>query len=201
MNRADGGWGLAELMVALAVGAIVALFATSLLLGANSALAAQSDAAAIDDTGRYVLETIGRAVRQAGWGLQDSATPALQHVDGELRIAFSGAADGSMLNCAGSTEEAGVGYSVFHFDGEVLRCKYRNGSSWSAQPMALGVKDWLLWFGVDTDETRDGIANRWLRAEEVADWRRVTHLRISFALRGKQSRQVFQATCQLENGP
>jgi type IV pilus assembly protein PilW len=201
MNSSAGGWGLAELMVALAVGAIVALFGTSLLLGANSALAAQSDAAAVDDMGRYVLETIGRAVRQAGWGLQDSATPALQQVDGDLRIAFSGAADGSMLNCAGSAEEAGVGFSVFYLDGDALRCKYRNGSSWSAQPMAQGVKEWRLWFGVDTDATRDGIANRWLRAEEVADWRHVTHLRISFALVGKQSRQVFQATCPLENGP
>lgn len=65
--RRDHGLTLIEMMVALAVGMAVVLAAGHLLGLANTAWAAQTEAAAIDDGGRYALELIGRALRQAAW--------------------------------------------------------------------------------------------------------------------------------------
>jgi type IV pilus assembly protein PilW len=63
--RRTAGMSLAELLVALAVGLGVVLGAGRLLVHANSAYAAQMESAAIDDGGRYALELVGRALRQA----------------------------------------------------------------------------------------------------------------------------------------
>lgn len=75
----QGGVTLAELMIALTIGALVSLGAGSLLGIANASYAAQLDAAAIDDGGRYALELVARAVRQAGlrdWEAIDPAAAA-----------------------------------------------------------------------------------------------------------------------------
>ncbi|MES2150303.1 MAG: PilW family protein [Pseudomonadota bacterium] len=71
MRRA-GGATLPELMVALAVGLLVLLLAAVLLATANAGYLAQADNAGIDDAGRYALEAIARAVRQAGHTNWDS---------------------------------------------------------------------------------------------------------------------------------
>jgi len=63
----DRGLTLIEMMVALAVGMAVVLAAGQLLGLANAAWAAQTEVAAIDDGGRYALELMGRALRQAAW--------------------------------------------------------------------------------------------------------------------------------------
>jgi len=65
--RRDRGLTLIEMMVALAVGMAVVLAAGHLLGLANGAWAAQTEAAAVDDGGRYALELVGRALRQAAW--------------------------------------------------------------------------------------------------------------------------------------
>jgi type IV pilus assembly protein PilW len=59
------GLTLPEMMVAVAIGLAVLLAAARLLELANGAYAAQTESAALDDAGRYALELVGRAVRQA----------------------------------------------------------------------------------------------------------------------------------------
>jgi type IV pilus assembly protein PilW len=61
----QSGLTLVEMMVALAIGLGVVLAAGRLLGLANEAYAAQVENAALDDAGRYALELLGRAVRQA----------------------------------------------------------------------------------------------------------------------------------------
>lgn len=70
------GMTLPELLVALTIGALVTLAAGALFGVANASYAAQRDAAAVDDGGRYALELIARAVRQAGLRDWDSIDPA-----------------------------------------------------------------------------------------------------------------------------
>jgi len=60
------GLTLVELMVALAVGLGVLLAGGRLLVLANGAYAAQVESAGIEDGGRFAVDLIGRAVRQAG---------------------------------------------------------------------------------------------------------------------------------------
>ena len=65
--RRQCGATIAELMVALTVGMLVLLMAAGLLVSANAAYIAQVEAAAVDDGGRYALEIITRAARQAAF--------------------------------------------------------------------------------------------------------------------------------------
>lgn len=63
----QAGLTLPEMMVAIAIGLAVMLAAARLLELANGAYAAQVESAALDDAGRYALELLGRAVRQAAY--------------------------------------------------------------------------------------------------------------------------------------
>jgi type IV pilus assembly protein PilW len=59
------GMTMAELLVSMALGLGVLLGAGALLATANRAYSAQVEAVALDDSGRYALELVGRALRQA----------------------------------------------------------------------------------------------------------------------------------------
>jgi type IV pilus assembly protein PilW len=61
------GAGLAELMVALAVGMLAMLLAAGLLVTASAAYSAQIESSAVDDGGRYAIEIMTRAARQAAF--------------------------------------------------------------------------------------------------------------------------------------
>jgi type IV pilus assembly protein PilW len=63
----QAGLTLVEMLVAMAIGLAVVLAAARLLGLANGAYAAQVEAAALDDAGRYALDIVGRAVRQASY--------------------------------------------------------------------------------------------------------------------------------------
>ncbi len=65
LRRRQAGLTLPEMMIALTIGLAVVLAAGRLLGLANGAYAAQTEHAAMDDGGRYALELLGRAVRQA----------------------------------------------------------------------------------------------------------------------------------------
>ena len=66
INRQRGAT-IVELMVALTVGMLVLLMAAGMLVSASAAYAAQVEAAALDDAGRFALEIITRAARQGGF--------------------------------------------------------------------------------------------------------------------------------------
>lgn len=67
------GLTMVELMVAVTVGLLVLLFAGAMLISANRGHAAQEEAAHLDDSGRFALETIARAVRQTAYVNWDRA--------------------------------------------------------------------------------------------------------------------------------
>jgi type IV pilus assembly protein PilW len=79
------GLTIPELMIALTLGLLVLLLTAALLVSANAFYVSLADSASVDDGGRYALETITRAVRQAAfvnWDLDevgvgsDPAAPA-----------------------------------------------------------------------------------------------------------------------------
>jgi type IV pilus assembly protein PilW len=238
------GMTLVEMLVALAVGLGVLLGAGRLLAAANAAYAAQREAAAVDDGGRYALELVGRALRQAatvdpddlfGAAAPDAqparlagfdagsvgrttpgiATPLPDAANGSdvLAVRFPGAGpapdgDGSTVSCAGFTVARGEeGWSIFHVarnaDGEAeLRCKYRGASNWSADAVVAGVDGFQLLYGIDTDEPRDGVPNRYVNADAIRAldaalgatdaldlnrrtwWKRVASVRVALLLHG-----------------
>lgn len=80
------GVGLAELLVATAVAALLLLMGMVMLVSAGAAWTAQADLAAIDEGGGFALDIVSRAIRQASFidlesdsarGAADSANAAL----------------------------------------------------------------------------------------------------------------------------
>lgn len=78
----QAGLGLVELMVAMTLGVAVLLAAGSLLIGSTRAHAALLEAAEMDDSGRYAMDALARAVRLAAHvdlaahPVEDPAAPA-----------------------------------------------------------------------------------------------------------------------------
>lgn len=70
---AQKGLTLVELMIAITLGLFVLLAATTLLLSSKAGYTAQDEASQIQDTGRFVIDNISRAIRQAG--LEDWSRP------------------------------------------------------------------------------------------------------------------------------
>ncbi|WP_426107898.1 PilW family protein [Massilia sp. TSP1-1-2] len=65
--KRERGFTISELLVAVAVGAFVILIAAMTLVSASASYVAQTEAAMVDDAGRFALAAIERAARQAGF--------------------------------------------------------------------------------------------------------------------------------------
>ncbi len=124
----------------------------------------------------------------------------------------SGAADGSMLNCAGfgvpaPTSQSGAelerGWSIYYVandrHGEPhLYCKYRD-THFTAQSIAQGVESFQVLYGLDTSNPPDGVANQYLTATEInqldadlpphdvnrlSHWQKVVAVKVALLIRG-----------------
>jgi type IV pilus assembly protein PilW len=70
------GFGLVELMLSLAIGTVLALAASSMLVGAHAAYLRHGAGARLDDSGRQALALMVRAVQQAGYAPADASAGA-----------------------------------------------------------------------------------------------------------------------------
>ena len=125
------GWSVIEFMIAIVLGLIVTLLASGLLLASTSNYRHHSDSTTLADNGRYALQIMADAIRQAGYVNWDSESAPIGLVAGDsidgrdaasiskasdgisvplapvahgsdvLALRFSGVGDGSSLNCAG----------------------------------------------------------------------------------------------------
>jgi len=82
------GLTLVELMIAIVLGMLVLLVATHLLLSAKAAYVAEDQATLVDETGRYALAVVARAIRQAGY--QPHGTEDTPQVSADLAPAVAG---------------------------------------------------------------------------------------------------------------
>lgn len=69
----EAGLTLVELMISITLGLIIVMAATALLLSSKSGYIQQDESARMDDAGRYAIESIARAVRQAAYVNWDSS--------------------------------------------------------------------------------------------------------------------------------
>ena len=66
-SRRQAGLTLVELMISITLGLIVLLAATALLLSSKSAYTSLNDGAQLQDSARYAMENIARAIRQSAY--------------------------------------------------------------------------------------------------------------------------------------
>lgn len=98
----QAGLTLVELMISIALGLFVVLAATALLLSTKAGYVTQDEGVRIQETGRYAIEMIARAVRQAAFENWDSAEAPIV-VTAIMRANIAGL-DASRLNA----EAAGI---------------------------------------------------------------------------------------------
>lgn len=239
--RRQHGITLVELMVASTLGLLVILAAISLMLVSRHTYVALDEQIAVQETGHYAMAILARSARQASWsdwppgdsalrpyssairGLDakslrmasediENPIPAVSHGSDVLAIRFGGAADGSMLNCAGfavsKTDEDVQGWSIFFVGGErnaepELRCKYRGKNSWRTEGIARGIESFQVLYGIDTNA--DGLPNQFLNASQIEQlnaglddeeedgnyWNKVTAIKIAMLVRS--NRNVHEA--------
>lgn len=131
------GLSIAELLVAVAIGTLISLLAVTLLVSASSSYIAHTEAANLDDAGRFALSALERAARQTGyadWERADAVPdpagpppimgldaaslssdttgisdprPAAVNGSDVLALRFAGSGDGSATTCAGFSVGAG----------------------------------------------------------------------------------------------
>jgi type IV pilus assembly protein PilW len=84
-----GGWGMVEFLVAVALGLLVTLLASGLLVAAGSNYRHHSDTMWLNDSGRYALQVMAQAIRQGAYvnwerdGVPPELDPAMSaSVDG-----------------------------------------------------------------------------------------------------------------------
>lgn len=73
LGRSEAGVTLIELMISMALGLFVVMAASALLVSTKSGYLAQDDDVQMQDTGRYAIDIIARAVRQAAYQNWDTA--------------------------------------------------------------------------------------------------------------------------------
>ncbi len=208
LRRRQAGVTLIELMISLVLGLLVVLAASGMFLSSKQTSRVQSDSALLQETGRYVLETLGRELRMAGYrdytaGVAfTAATPPLSMANDtglnssdELTVRYfgssaaGGGADSGVLDCLGNPVAANV-LSVNRYyvaaeatTGEpALHCE---SSSAPGAPVVLvtGVESLQILYGEDTDT--DGAPNRYAPAGAV-DPDRVISAIVSAVIRGER---------------
>lgn len=85
--RNEAGLTLVELLISMTLGLLVIMAATSLLLSAKAGYVAQEGDAQIQDAGRYAIDIVARAIRQAAYENWDSLeSPVLTAADSGANI-------------------------------------------------------------------------------------------------------------------
>jgi type IV pilus assembly protein PilW len=168
----QAGLALVEMMVALAIGLAVVLAAGHLLGLANAAYGAQTDNAALEDTGRYALELVGRAVRQAAHAdpaQMDLSSPVdvlparLAGLDASSLARATAGIDGPLADAANGSDVLAVRYpgagAGVEGDGSVVNC--------AGFAVAASEEGWSIFY---VAKNADGEAELRCKYRGAASW-------------------------------
>ncbi|HEU0202747.1 MAG TPA: PilW family protein [Burkholderiaceae bacterium] len=208
------GLSLIELMVAITLGLFLLTVTISVFLGISRTARTQDAASRLDENGRFAIESITRAIRLAGYrnwggpggapGYTGTGDPVINATDGTaattgysdtINVRFHGAgpavgtADGSIVDCLGNPVAEGSTladrvvntFTVAASGSErVLTCD--NGTG--AVTLATNIDSLQILYGVDISGG-DRVADRWVRANDVANWDQVVAVRVSLMAVGE----------------
>ena len=185
--RQHAGFSLVELMIGMTLGLVLLLALSYFFLGSRQTSRSHDDVSRMQENARYVLETLGKAVRQAGYRsdyTQKFSATALAGSDGA-----GGAADtltvrhdaqgGGERDCTGATVSSGVVTYQFSVSSAYeLRCS--NGSS--TVIVADNVENLQITYGIDVD--RNGVVESYQSASGVSDFGQVAVVKVVLTMRG-----------------
>lgn len=167
LNPREAGLSLVELMVALSIGLLLTVSVGTILSGSLQIFRAQSESARIQESGRFLMDTLGRQITQAGYAAisTDYSDPKLAFtgtpINGEhglvatrtderksgsdyLAVSFDASTD-----CQGNAVADGTARNEFYLNSnEELVCASGGGTP---EVMADGVESFQVHYGIDAD--------------------------------------------------
>jgi type IV pilus assembly protein PilW len=175
------GMSLVELMVAMTIGLLLLIALAYFFLGSRQLNRTHDDVSRMQESGRYALEILGKAIRQAGFRNDADvafAGTALAGTDGAtdtITVEYD-PQDGLEADCTGTnvTTPGRVTYA-FAVDGsQRLTC---NGSV-----VADNIEDMQITYGIDAD--KNGVVESYQVAGGVADFSQVAAVRVALLVLG-----------------
>jgi type IV pilus assembly protein PilW len=182
------GMSLVELMVAMVLGLLFVIAVAYFFLGGRQVNRTHDDLSRIQENGRYALEYLGKAIRQAG-ARTDVSLPfpatALTGTDGTcagascdpdtITVRYD-VQDGGETDCTGATVATGPVTYVFAVD-PATRTLTCNGVA-----VADNVENMQVSYGIDS--LGNGDVTSYRTASAVANFAQVAAVRVSLLIRG-----------------
>lgn len=193
INNRQRGFTLVEILVALAIGALLTVGFVQIFSGSKKTYLVQDNLSRLQENGRFAMDFLSQDIRMAGF--RDNATPANPFPD----VAISGfegsdnpesnVGDAIEIryeadrNCVGNDPDTvadGIARNIFFIKDGELKCK-GNGQ---VEPLVEGMEDMQILYGEDTTPNDDDYtANRYLPADAVSDMANVVSVRITLMVR------------------
>ena len=199
----ESGLSLVEMMVALTIGLVLTLSVSTILSGSLQIFRVQGESARIQESSRFLMDTLGRQINQAGYAaistnytdtkISFSGTP----VSGEHGVVATRTAErkngsdymavsfDASTDCQGNPAASGTVQNEFYLNAkEELVCASGGGAP---EVLADGVETFQVLYGVDADG--DYSVDRYkaqpvYNADPVLDeWQKVRTVRVCVVVR------------------
>jgi type IV pilus assembly protein PilW len=190
------GFGLIEVMIAMAIGLILIGALAYFFLGSRQMNRSHDNISRMQESGRNALESLGRPIRQAGYisdatliaGVPvnllsfDAVQGASADLPDSITVRYQ-AADGGAVDCTGANIGGGATITEVYAVNlattpPALTC---NGGA-----IVDNIENMKISYGID--DTRDGTIERYTQTPNPGDLASAAAIRISLLVRGPETR-------------
>jgi len=180
--RYHRGVSLIELIIAMAIGAIILLGITSIYASSKKSSKVQEGLSRVQENGRFVIEFLSRDIRMAGFpqgsgplAFNDLTTTEGAPGDSDQITLQYNPPTALFVDCNGNL----VDPIINKYDIQ-LNAKNIPGLFCNDIELIEGVDSLQILYGLDTDNIPDGTANTYITANGIANrWARVVSVRFS----------------------
>lgn len=190
-RHAARGFGLVELMVAIAIGLIMSLALSYFFLGSQKSSRVHDDSSRMQENARNALDVMGRAIRQAGYtvnykGVKTTPFNSILASNGasattpdSITVSYEGQVDGE-IDCAGTARTSGVPL-VFAFAVNASLQLTCTNASGVAVVVADNVENMQITYGVDAARSGNVVSPY---VDTTADFSKVAVVKVVITMRG-----------------
>ena len=174
---AQSGFTIVELMVSVVIALILMIALMQLLLGTMQTDRSSSDLSRMQESGRNALETMGRALRQAGARINAdvpfSGTPltGTSSAPDTITVQYEAQAGGEP-DCAGNTVAAGA----------LVTYAFAVNTAVNPPTLTCNVEDLRISYGIDTG--KDGTIDSYTTTPTATQFAQVAAVQVSLLVRG-----------------
>ena len=194
LNKSQQGVTLVELMVSMLVGVVLLGGVAAVYVGSKQTYGARGGMSALQENGRIAIKRLQKGVLGAGYPKNSGTAPIVSDASevttaSKLTVSADNANGDTLTvsfmpygtytqDCLGQNGTVnGLIVNNYFVQNSQLMC--RGSGNKKAQPIAEGVDNMQVLYGIDTDS--DGFANQYQNAG-AADWNNVSSIQIALLI-------------------